>query len=334
MGRDIDHLHHVGHVVSDMNEGLELYRRLGFRITPPAYPMLSPREGEPPRPFGAANTHANFRRNFVELVSCVRDGDPERIPSDAKLIPIQAPPEHLPRLTEAIRSTVAKIAACLARFQGLHILVFKTPDADAAAGRLSAEGVRHGGVSAVRRPVDTAQGPRVEALRFVELDSGAPEGVGSGHAPEGRLAIAENPTAELLEARLHMDHPNGAVDLVDAVLCVARAALPDVERRYATYLGRPARADGPARVFDLDGSRVTLVADTDLKAILPGERAPALPAFVAYAVAVRDASAARKILEENGFPLRVSASGDIFVPAAAALGAAIVFREVEGVKAG
>jgi hypothetical protein len=326
MGRDIDHLHHVGHVVRDMKEGLELYRRLGFRLSPPAYPMLSPREGEPLRPFGAANTHANFPRNFVELVSCVEDGDPDRIPGDAKLVPIQAPPEHLPRLTAGIRSTVAKIASCLARFQGLHILVFKTPDADAMAGRLSSEGIHHGGVSAVRRPVDTAKGPRVATLRFIELDGDAAEDAGSGRVAEGRLAIAENPAAELLEAQLDMDHPNGAVDLVDSVLCVARAALPDVERRYEKYLGRPARAHGPARVFDLDGSRVTLVADTDLEAILPGERAPALPAFVAYAVAVRDLGVARELLEENGFPLRESASGDLFVPAAAALGAAVVFR--------
>ncbi|WP_437476232.1 VOC family protein [Sorangium sp. So ce1014] len=161
MGRDIDHLHHVGHVVNDMKEGLDLYRRLGFRLSPPAYPMLSPREGEPPRPFGAANTHASFPRNFVELVSCVRDDDPDRIPSDARLVPIQAPPEHLPRLTEAIRRTVAKIASCLARFEGLHILVFKTPDADAVAGRLSSEGIRHGGVSAVLVPAAAALGAAI-----------------------------------------------------------------------------------------------------------------------------------------------------------------------------
>lgn len=88
----------------------------------------------------------------------------------------------------------------------------------------------------------------MEPLRFIELDSDAPEDAGAGRAPEGRLAMAEDPAAELLEAQLAMDHPNGAVDLVDAVLCVARAALRDVERRYEIYLGRPARAEGPARV--------------------------------------------------------------------------------------
>ncbi|WCQ93593.1 hypothetical protein NQZ70_06345 [Sorangium sp. Soce836] len=48
---------------------------------------------------------------------------------------------------------------------------------------------------------------------------------------------------------------------------------------------------------------------------------------------MRDASAARMLLEANGFPLRASASGDLFVPAAAARGAAILFRQAEGVKA-
>ncbi|WP_437992920.1 VOC family protein [Sorangium sp. So ce145] len=326
MSRDINHLHHVGHVVSDMEEGLELYRRLGFHLSPPAYPALSPAEGEPPRPFGAANTHADFPRSFVELMTCVSDDGSARIPAGAKIIPLQAPPEHLPRIMQAIRATVARIAACLARFQGLHILVLGAPDAAALAGRLSAEGVRHGGVNTVQRPVETAEGLRMAPIRLLELDSGDPEEAGSGRVPEGRIAMAEDLQAELLQTQLHMDHPNGAVDLVDSVLCVAEADLPEVERRYEKYTGRSARADGPTRVLDLEGSRITLVADSDLEAILPGERAPALPAFVAYAVAVRDVGAARKLLEENGFPLRESASGDIFVPASAALGTAVIFR--------
>ncbi|XXY51390.1 VOC family protein [Sorangium sp. So ce269] len=331
MGHDIEslHLHHVGHVVSDLEEGLALYRRLGFHLSPPACPVLSLREGEPPRPIGAANTHANFPRSFVELMSCVSDEDPDRLPRGVRRIPIQAPPEHLPRITAAIRGIVARLASCLARFQGLHILVLKTSDAEATAGRLSAEGVRHGGVNTVRRPIDTASGARMEPTRLLEIDSDDPEEARAGRVSEGRIAVAENPAAEVLEAQLDLEHPNGAVDLVGSVLCVARAALSDVERRYEKYLGRPARADGPTRVFELEGSQVTLVADADLDTLLPGERAPALPAFVAYAVAVRDLGAARRLLEENGFALRRSAAGDLFVPAAAALGTAIVFRQAD-----
>jgi hypothetical protein len=43
-------------------------------------------------------------------------------------------------------------------------------------------------------------------------------------------------------------------------------------------------------------------------------------------VAVRDLAATRGLLEHNGFPLRETPSGEVFVPAAAALGAAVVVR--------
>ena len=43
------------------------------------------------------------------------------------------------------------------------------------------------------------------------------------------------------------DHPNGAVDLVEALLCVTGADIADVERRYEVYTGRSARRNGLTR---------------------------------------------------------------------------------------
>jgi catechol 2,3-dioxygenase-like lactoylglutathione lyase family enzyme len=312
----IGYLHHVGLVVSDMEKALELYRRLGFLLQPPAYPMMSLKEGEPPKPLGVANTHVRFRRNFIELVTIA--GDESRIPTDAKLVPIQVPPHALQRVLETIKRTVATLTVSLARFQGLQILVFQTPDAEATAQQMSADGVRHSGVNTVQREIDTGNGPRMVPVRLLEIDGEA--------VPEGRLAVAENPSLDVLRAQRGMDHPNGAQDLVEVILCVADTDLDDFERRYARYLARPVRHDGPARVFDLDGSRVTIIPDSSLEVILPGEKAPALPAFVAYAVAVPAPEASYKLLRENGFPVMTTSSGDGFVPAAAALGAAIIFR--------
>ena len=51
----------------------------------------------------------------------------------------------------------------------------------------------------------------------------------------------------------------------------------------------------------------------------------ALP--VAFAVAVRELTATRKLLEGNGVPLAVTPAGDLFVPATAAAGAAVIFRQ-------
>ncbi|OJH33887.1 VOC family protein [Cystobacter ferrugineus] len=325
MDYDIVNLHHVGHIVNDMSEALTLYRRLGFVLPPPSYPTMAPRQGAAPVPFGAANTHADFPRSFVELATYVKEGHSDRIPSDAKLVPLQAPAELMPRLLERISNTSASLATYLDRFEGLHILMFSSPDIDAAATRLSAAGVRHGGVNTVQRPVETKSGARMELVRYLELDSDEP-GTKPGTVAEGRVGVVAALDPEIQSAR-RLDHPNGAVDLVEVMLCVARADLTTVQARYENYLGRPARTDGPSRVFNLEGARLTLVPDSDLATLLPGERPAALPAFVAYTVAVRDISVTRNLLRDNGFPLNRTASGDTFVPAAAALGTAIIFRE-------
>lgn len=52
-----------------MAKALERYSLLGFQLSPPAYPMLPHEVGEPPRPFGVANTHVTFSHNFIELVT-------------------------------------------------------------------------------------------------------------------------------------------------------------------------------------------------------------------------------------------------------------------------
>ena len=111
------------------------------------------------------------------------------------------------------------------------------------------------------------------------------------------------------------------------MLCVEGADVADVARRYETYTGRSTRRNGPTRAIDLDGATVTIVPDSDLEGVLPGERAPGLPAFVAYAVEVRDIDATRRHVQRNGVPLNVLPSGDVFVPAAAALGTAVIFRQ-------
>ncbi|OLZ59170.1 hypothetical protein AV521_45955 [Streptomyces sp. IMTB 2501] len=325
MGSDITRLHHVGHVVRDMAEGLALYRRLGFVMEPPSYPAMAPRRGAVPRPFGVVNTHAHFAHNFVELATCVQDGDVDRIPG-AKLVPLQAPAGMLPELVERIGNAGTNLAVCLDRFEGLHILMFSSPDIDAAATRLTAAGVGHGGVSTVRRRVETTGRPLREPVRCLEIDSDRP-GARPGCVAEGRVGVAADLSPQAQDAR-RPDHPNGAVDLIEAMLCVADAELAAVGARYERYLGRPARCEGPTRVLDLHGARLVLLPDSSLAALLPGEHPAALPAFVAYTVAVRDIAATRDFLRRNGVPLRRTTPGDLFVSSTAALGAAIVFRGV------
>ncbi len=299
---DVAHLHHVGHVVRDGAAAADHYRRLGFHVPPFAFPALVPRPGAPARPVGAGNTHVAFPRNFVELVTLAEDG--ASLP-EASLVPLDAPAEALERLAAGIAATTARLVAALQRFEGLHILVFETPDVDAAVVRLDAAGVPHGPVQRVRR----GEVP----LGLVEVDDRP------GASPEGRLALAE----ALPPSGPGDGHPNGAVELGGVVLCVAEHERADVEHRYARYLGRTAR---PGGVLDLGGGRVVLVTPPELDRLLPGEAPPALPAFVAVVVQVRDLDATRAMLHRNGVPVRTTTHGTPFVPASAVLGAAVVFE--------
>ncbi len=107
-----------------------------------------------------------------------------------------------------------------------------------------------------------------------------------------------------------------------------------VRQRYEAYLGRSARQEGPAQVFDLDGAALTLVPDSDLAAFLPGERPRALPALVGCTVAVRDLTITRDLLRRNGLSVCETPSGDLFVPAGAAPGTAVVRRSAARPTAG
>ncbi|RSM69384.1 hypothetical protein DL991_40300 [Amycolatopsis sp. WAC 01375] len=315
MASEITRLHHVGHVVRDMSAAFDLYRRLGFVVPAPGYPAMSPREGAEPEPFGAANTHADFSHDFLELATVVQaDG---RVPANARLVPLQAPPDVLPTLLERIHATSANLTECLDRFEGLHILMFSSADIDATATRLTTAAVRHGGVNTVRRPA----GDHVETVRYLEID-----GVRPGVEAEGRVGVVADLDPWIQASRL-AGHPNGAVGLLDATLCVTDDELDAAQARYERYLGRTPRTEGSTRVFDLGGATLTLVPASGLATLFPGERPPALPALIACTVAVTDLTATKNLLQRNEVPLRQTPLGDVFVPATTALGATIVFRQ-------
>ncbi|MFG6200919.1 VOC family protein [Nonomuraea sp. JJY05] len=324
MGEDVNGLHHVGHIVLDMEQAMERYRRLGFTVSPPAYPVLPRVAGGPGEPFGVSNTHVHFPGNFVELVAVIHETG--RVPGGARPIPLQVPDDKLPGLVAALDATAANIRSFLQRFQGLHIMIANAPDIDSVAARLTAGGVGHGGVHAIQRPVETSAGIRMEPARYLEISD--PE-LPAGRVPEGRIGFAENAPVEAPQDQPHTGHPNGATGLVECVLCVADPALPELERRYGTYFGqaRDSRLAPGAGAARFDRADVTVVSASALAGLLPGERPAALPAFVAYTVSVRDIAVTQRFLRDNDIPVTRTGPGEMFVPASAALGTAIIFRQ-------
>jgi catechol 2,3-dioxygenase-like lactoylglutathione lyase family enzyme len=302
---EISYLHHVGHVVRDLRAARDLYRRLGFACAVPDYPVLARRVGGPATPFGAANTHAYFARNFVEILTVV--DETTSLPPEAHAIPLEVPAEALPSVVATIERTVAKISTALARFEGMHILVFETDDADATAARFDRVGIHYSGVSVTQRPGDTTP---IRGIEIEDLD-----------APEGRLAVAERSPRP---ASASLDHANGALDLVEATLCVADTSIDAVAARYELYLGASAHQNGATWVFDLQGSALRVVPSSH-----EAETPPALPGFVGYAVTMADLAATRELLATGDVEFQSPSAEEIVVPARAALGASVTLRQAK-----
>ncbi len=319
MNIEIRHIHHVGHVVSDMSAALEIYKKLGFVYLTPSYPLMAEKEGEEPKPLGVANTHIVFLRNFVEIATVVKGG--AAFPENAKMVPIEVPSAALPLVLKNIKRTVDTVSNCLERFEGTHILCFYSPDVEASAARFDKNGIGHSGVNPVQRPIETTEGIKIIPLKVLEIDG--------EYVPEGRLAIADIPPLEILQEQTHMNHPNGATELIEVILCVAATEIDDFTKRYKQYLGCDVIIDGAIRIFNLENGRITIVPETHLNSILPGEAVPDLPGFVGYVVEVTNVTTTCKYIESNGFQVKVTYQGDIFVPSIEALGTAIIFRQAK-----
>jgi catechol 2,3-dioxygenase-like lactoylglutathione lyase family enzyme len=322
---DITGIHHIGLIVRDMVAAVAAFRRLGFRLGAPAYPALPPAPGEEPEPVGAGNTHADFPRSFIELLALAPQ-QRDRLPDGARLIPLQVPDEHLAATRAVIGQTVANLDARLLISEGAHILVFATSDAEATAARLEASGVGSSGARTAQRPIATAEGTKLATVKFLEINDDDPASP-PGMVPEGRVGVAEDAPAELLDAQTGLDHPNGAVHLAECVICVEEDQLAPTAARYERYLSRAAGFDGPSAVFDLGSSRIVLTTPAAFSARLPGEKPHAAPALSAYVIEVADLAATEELLRSRDVPVRRTADGRPFVPGETALGATLVFQQ-------
>jgi catechol 2,3-dioxygenase-like lactoylglutathione lyase family enzyme len=319
-GSIVGGLHHVGHLVGDIEEAAALYRRLGFVVPAPAFPLLPASSGQPAPVLSVGNAHIQFAANFVELATVVPD-IADKPPAGAEMVLLRVPDAAVPRIRQELGSAATRLANALSRFEGVHILVFEAADVDAATQMLSASGVVCGAVNRIRRPVRRARGTEEVSIGYAEIEN-------DQRSPEGRLAIAEPlPDVE------GPTHPNGAIELVEVLPCVPSDQLPQHVERYQRYLRQSGRADDHSHLFQLPRHQVRIVRDRDVAALLPGEQpkrtyegghVDVVPTFLGYSVSVRDLAATRQLLNPR-FPIQQTGWGAAFVPSSAALGATIGF---------
>lgn len=257
-------LDHVGAIVRDLAAGAARWERLGFALSP-----VSRQRGRMPGrdeegPWASANRCAIFQQGYLELIGVV---DPACFNPWEKF---------------------------LTRFEGLHLLALRVPDADAA----------HAAFSARSETLRETLNPPVQRARKLDVD-GVEQTMGfrnifskDEHYPEGRYIVIEHQTPEYLWQPRYQAHPNGALALQAALLCADD--VPAQEARIAALLGMPGdRSDGVVRFAPPDGGTLELYA-AEMFSARYGFAPPALPGFFGVEVRFEDRARAARLMEDNG----------------------------------
>jgi hypothetical protein len=253
---------HVSHFVADLDAAAAVFEDLGFRVTPVSV------QRTPEGPVGASNRCVMLDEGYIELLSPTHD-------------------------TPAAQ----RMRALMARYPGVHLVCFGTPDAAGEQQRLAAHGF------APQPLVDLQRETAAGTVRF-RVVRPAPEKM-----PEGRIQFVEQVTPELLWREPDVN-AFGLGEVYVAADDVAAAAARWAE--FAGLLPRPL------------GSTVRL--ETERGAIVVGPPPPgaAAPAILGYSLACRHPEALAARCSRLGLEVR-RVGGRHTASLPAALGGYLVF---------
>jgi len=260
-------LDHVSHFVPDLDAAAALLEKLGFVVTPASRQKTS--EG----PVGASNRCVMLEEGYVELLTPTHD-------------------------TPAAQ----RMRASMARFAGVHLACFGTPDAGAEQARLSAHGFEPQPLVDLQREVEAGNKVRFKVVRPA-----------AGRMPEGRIQFVEQLTPEAIWSETNLAHRNAVTGL--KALYVVAGDLADTAARWARFTGMLPRRDGDLVRLQAARGRVYIGEEKPLKALF-GDVPPA-PALAGYALACRDPNALAAHCSALGFAVRKTSAGHaVSLPAA------------------
>jgi len=215
-----------------------------------------------------------------------------------------------------------ELDASLVLHSGVHLAAFSVADAERAHARLGAAGFKMRPLVKFSRPVETETGSGVAAFTVVRVER--------GEMPEGRIQILRHETEDAVWQKRWLDHPNGAVGLLDLVIVVANEVEATV--RFAKFADRGIGSNRFCSEVTLDRGRVELMPQQVYSALLPEVRTPSLPFQGAYGIAVKSLDAASAIMRQGnletrrlgraliaGFPPELGVGAWVFVEQAADL---------------
>ncbi len=277
---------HVAFFAPDMGEAESTLERLGFRLTP--FTEQRNRAGDGFVPAGTGNRLAMLEEGYLEVLTPTGEDTP----------------------------IARQFNDAVARYRGVHVIVFGEADAGAARSRLEVGGFQPLPTVDLQRTVETVNGEDTARFSVVRV----PPGV----MPEGRVQVCCHHTPDVLWQDRWLGHPNHVMAITDVLLCVTD---PDeAAGRFARFAGLEAQSL-PTEAWRLETARgaLTFAAPDLTRKLLPGTEIPALPFIAAIGLKTADLGRTRDWLNGASVTTAEPADGVIVVGAADALGATIAF---------
>ena len=231
-------LDHVSHFVPDLDAAAGALQALGFAVTGRSVQKV---DGNP---VGASNRCVMLEEGYIELL---------------------APTHDTP--------TAQRMHARMAKFVGVHLACFGTPDAEGEHARLAAHGFSPQAVVDLRR----------DSVRF-KVVRPAPEAM-----PEGRVQYVQQLTPEEIWREENLRHSNGVLGLTAVYVCASD--VPAAAARWARFAGlAPCAAPRWAELKASRGS-VVIARGSVLEKSGGLGKTPAAPALAGYALRCRNPAA-------------------------------------------
>lgn len=263
MIRAIDHLVLCA---GDLEALREAYRSLGFTLTPTAR-----------HPFGTANSLAQLRGNFLELLAVA---DPAQIPP--------ATPGHF--------SFGAFNQAFVKRHQGMSMLVFDSSDARRDQAEFAERGLDTYAPFDFSRKAKLPDGSEVTVSFSLAFAT-------DKRLPDAAFFTCQQHAPEYFWKPEYQRHPNTAQSIVEVVM------MANDSGGLAEFFGKLVEpsavqpGDGALTVTLGDGGLLRVLDATRLDGRFPGRRLRDVlrkPYFAGFSVKVADLAAAEAVLRQNG----------------------------------
>ncbi|TAK81611.1 MAG: VOC family protein [Betaproteobacteria bacterium] len=246
-------LDHVSHFVPDLDAAARALEELGFVVT------AESEQQTPEGRVGASNRCVMLEEGYIELLT----------------------PTHDTPATRRIRESIA-------RFAGVHLACFGTPDAEGEHRRLGAHGFAPRPLVDLRRRLGRKQ------VRFKVARPAAER------MPEGRIQFVEQLTPEAIWSEKNLAHRNGVTGL--KALYVVADDVADAAARWAEFTGMLPRRDGELVCLEARRGRVYIGSTPALRKLF-GDVPPA-PALAGYALSVAAPERFAARCAESGLPVK------------------------------